>query len=117
MTSVFVSFCWLDRLTELCPLVPYHFACQPGRGREVLDGQADTGYLFSPADCEISQIVKSHHEKAKRALIREDLGGRLRRVIQDRAIGPCEGLIVEHGLTSAALPVVPVPAQASNLAA
>src|SRR6267142_5464324 len=111
-------FAALDLLTELCPPVLYHFACQPGRGREVLDGRADTGYLFSPADCEISQIVKSHHEKAKPSLILEDLVCPLRsRVLQNRTIGPCEGLIVEHGLTSTALPVVRVPAQASKLAA
>ena len=71
-------FAALDRLAELCPPALHHFACQSGRGREALDRQAVTRCLWSPADCEISHIVKSHHEKAKPSLILEDLGNPLR---------------------------------------
>jgi len=47
ISSVLFRFAALVRLTELCPPLLYHFACQRSGECEVVDGQADTGYLCS----------------------------------------------------------------------
>jgi hypothetical protein len=76
---------------------------------------------FSPAlrvRCESSQIVNSHYEQAKATFIWEDVGAlALRGFFKNRQIRPGEGLIVENGLTNAALPVFSVSVYANKFAA